>query len=613
MATQPGTYVATGTTGPFRGCWEVNGGCSLIVLEPLTMTNSQQFNPVACSPPTISSILVDSGTGPQPISELPVGSSGTITISGACLDSTTQVSLAFNPSGGSPNPGGLQLSSPVSIGTVTPMGWGEVSVQYSVDSSAAPGSVNLVVSTAEGSASGNLDVVASPGIYIDSVTPSVWPAGSQTTVTVLGSGFGSSQGSFGLSVNAPGSPGDATLLSVLSWADNMIVMQVATSSTSGGDTVTVTVTGGFNYGLVTGFAQQNGAGTGGAASRNVNVAPAGQPTLQVTCNGQAVNSSICSISGTPAFPNLIASLVGPSGQTLSGNVQWTFSTVYISPPYQPKSGCPGPGGTPIPCSVWYEFYFPGPTGSVSQTTGTTWTVANSLNQICGGLATISYTYGSFQGSISFYIIGYNTGNNDPNPNDANPSISTVQAKLSGYAWQQPQPWYLFQLVNHESEYHQFNLPGTNQYRPNWGPPLGFGLMQVDLTQYTQSTYESVIFDWTQNVMKGSAILQDDINQADDNWDTWVGNWNAYNLQNPGFPVPAPFNTQEGPCTFSIAPSGSQHSFSDAIAMKYYNAGRGVPYLQYTGTDPRIPGNWIEKPLGGNGTDYPALVCSTPQQ
>ena len=535
VATQTGTYVATGTTLDYDPCIGASGACSApIEVPPLTTRDFSDFSPTACSPPTIYSISVNG----LPISQLVIPTSGTsngtMTILGACLDSTTQVSVAFNPSGGAPSSGGVELSSPVSIGAVTTLGWGEVSAQYSVSSSATPGSLNLVVSTAEGSASGNLDVVASPGIYIDSVTPSVWSEGSQTTVTVLGSGFGSSQGSLGLTVNAPGSPGDAALLSILSWTDNMIVAQVATSATSGGDTVTVTVTGGSDYGLVTGFAQQSGAGTGGAASQNVNVAPAGQPTLQVTCNGQPVNSSICSISSTPAFPNLVASLVSPSGQTLSGNVQWTFSTVYDSPPY--KGFCPPPVGSPVPCLIWYEFYFPGPTGSVSQTVaaGAAWTVRNSLNQICGGLATISYTYGSFQGSVTFYILGHNTGSNG-----ANPSVSTVQAALSAYPWTPPQPWYLLQLVNQESSYYQFNPPGTNEYRPDWGPPLGFGLMQVDLLFWPDS-YQSVIFDWTQNVTLGSGILKGYIASANTFWSNQQSTFADFNegiLTNNVIPSP----------------------------------------------------------------------------
>jgi len=245
-------------------------------------------------------------------------------------------------------------------------------------------------------------------------------------------------------------------------------------------------------------------------------------------------------------------------------------------------------------------------------------VANDLNQVCGGLATISYTYGSFHGSISFYIVGYNTGNNG-----ANPSVSTVQAALSAYAWTTPQPLYLFQLVNQESQYHQFNLPGGNQFKPNWGPPLGFGLMQVDLLFWPDSC-QSVIFDWTQNVMKGSDILQDDINDAKNFWLTQQANFAAYNQGaltnsaplNPQLPPPTDIveGNNPGPgCTFSYSylNEPGTHSFSDAIAMKYYNAGEGDPYLQFFLPYPQgsFNGHWVLHEEGGNGTDYPALVCN----
>ena len=198
-------------------------------IRAISNSDSETFTPQTCAQPTIDSIAVDG----QPISQLVVGRSGNISIIGACLDSTTQVSVSFNPSGNSGSSGGSQLASPVSIGTVTPSVYGAVNAQYSVAPGATPGSVNLVVSTAGGSTSANLDVVPSPGIYIDSITPSVWPANSSTTVVIVGSGFGTVEGNLTL---APNIPGDAPLQYVQSWSDNMIVMQVATGS--GPDTVT---------------------------------------------------------------------------------------------------------------------------------------------------------------------------------------------------------------------------------------------------------------------------------------------------------------------------------------------------------------------------------------
>ena len=268
VATQAGTYVATGTTVDFDPCAGASGACSIpIDVPPLTTRDIADFNPVGCSPPTISSILVNSGNGPQPISELPIGSSGTITILGACLDSTTQVSVGFDPS--SDYAGSSTGVTITGNGTGTPTGWGEINSQYNVASGTMPETVVLTVSTSSGSATANLDVVTS-GPYIDLINPVTWLANtSSTTVTISGSGFGTYPGS--LAVSAPA--GDVSLVNVQSWSDSQIVVNVSTGPNSAGETVTITVTGGTDYGLATGFQQVSGLGTGNSGVAQAYVAP----------------------------------------------------------------------------------------------------------------------------------------------------------------------------------------------------------------------------------------------------------------------------------------------------------------------------------------------------
>jgi len=261
VATQAGTYVATGTTLDYDPCIGVSGACSAPVeVPPPTTRDIADFNPTACSPPTISSILVDSGNGPQPISQLPIGSSGTIAILGACLDSTTQISIGFDPS--SDYAGSSTGVIITGNGTGTPTGWGEINAQYSVASGTMPETVLLTVSTSSGSASANMDVVTS-GPYIESINPVEWPPNtSSTIVTISGSGFGANGGS--LNVAAP--QGDVSLVSIQTWTDNAIIMNVYTGPNSAGENVTITLTGGADFGFATGFQNTSTSATGQNAS-----------------------------------------------------------------------------------------------------------------------------------------------------------------------------------------------------------------------------------------------------------------------------------------------------------------------------------------------------------
>jgi hypothetical protein len=266
QATQAGTYTASGTVS-FGGCFDdAYGDCTVFGLSVPNMQASVTFNPVACSPPTIDSILVNSGNGPQPISELVVGTSGTISISGACLDNTAQVSIGFDPL--SDYAGSSSGVTVTGNGVGTPWGWGGITAQYSVASGTMPETVVLTVSTSSGSATANLDVVAA-GPYIDLIEPVTWlPNTSLTSVTISGSGFGTNPGS--LAVAAPN--GDVSLVSIQLWSDNTIMVNVSTGPNSAGETVTIMVTGGADYVVSTGFQQQSGPGTGRNAAGQAYVA-----------------------------------------------------------------------------------------------------------------------------------------------------------------------------------------------------------------------------------------------------------------------------------------------------------------------------------------------------
>ena len=371
----------------------------------------------------------------------------------------------------------------------------------------------------------------------------------------------------------------------------------ATLSAAGNYLVQVVSNGSTGFGFQAGG---TGSSSNSAPKPGITVQPIA--TLQVTCNGQTVttNSAICFISAQPTFPQIVASLVPQSGQTINGAVQWRIVCVYDSP-VDPSTG------------TYYEYIWT----PVASTQSSTWNVTRDVSALFGGTATISYTYGPSSGSITFRITA--------DPSQLNPTVNTVQAALASYPWLQPQPWYLYQLVNQESSYHQFNLPGTNQYLPNWGAPQGFGLMMVDL-KFWPIYYDDIIWDWTQNVKRGAGILQNEITDANTFWTQQLNAFLDYNngvttVNNikPSPPAPPPGDVFEGGapgggCLFSVnLQEANSHSFSDAIAMKYYNAGEGTPYLQFVVSSPSsFDGHWALNQTGGNQTDYPALVCSKTQ-
>lgn len=253
-----------------------------------------------------------------------------------------------------------------------------------------------------------------------------------------------------------------------------------------------------------------------------------------------------------------------------------------------------------------------------------WNVTPDVSEINGGTATLSYAYGSYSGSLVFNILGNN------------PSVATVQGLISSYPWNPAQPWYVYQLINRESSYDQFCPPPPTKVfgcassmasQPHWGSPEGFGLTQFDLTQNQPVTqYQYVIWDWGQNLTAGEGLLQGDITAANASWSQsslTYGNYLSGKLTGGAVPpyVPPPSDVVEGGppgggCVFSYNSGELQegaHPFSDAIAMKSYNAGQKVPYMQFVGpTAGNFDGHWAFNPYGGNGTDYVDAVCSATQ-
>jgi len=159
-----------------------------------------------------------------------------MTILGACLDSTTQVSIQNAPG-----------SNAVSLGQVTPWGWGGVQLNYNVAADAAPETAVLTVSTSSGSTTAQVQVIPSLP-YISAVIPDVWPAGQITPVTITGAGFGAS-GTIGCSPsNLQVSSSNSVSFCVTEWSDGVIQGTATVAANDPGEIVTLSVTGG-SYGL----------------------------------------------------------------------------------------------------------------------------------------------------------------------------------------------------------------------------------------------------------------------------------------------------------------------------------------------------------------------------
>jgi hypothetical protein len=108
-----------------------------------------------------------------------------------------------------------------------------------------------------------------------------------------------------------------------------------------------------------------------------------------------------------------------------------------------------------------------------------------------------------------------------------------------------------------------------------------------------------LWDWTKNVDVGKVRLNN--YYLDDFWAQQVTAWSDFNGTHPSAQVIPPTDEPEGPCVFSMNPTGGAHSFSDAIWIKRYNTGTGgIPYIRFnTYTDPTTStqnGIWVKDPL-----------------
>ena len=187
--------------------------------------------------------------------------------------------------------------------------------------------------------------------------------------------------------------------------------------------------------------------------------------------------------------------------------------------------------------------------------------------------TITCVYGFMMQTFKFAVGG------------GNPTVAAVKARLG------TSPWFLQQLVNGESGYAQF----SSNSQPNFGPPNGFGIMQLDPPD---DPYE--IWTWTDNVDKGVARLN--AFKATTYWQNQLLAESTYDNLNPGNPAQRPANQTASSCVFAYTPTGNQYPFSDAVWIKRYNSGFVRPYIAFNN-------GWVIDNLNDKGADYVSYVCS----
>jgi len=169
--------------------------------------------------PSISSISPNGGT---------IGKSGTITVSGQDLIDpfTSKAAASITGSGVTLSVNGTPSNTSVAL-------------NYSIASNATAGNQNLTLSSRLGTSNSEQFTIGYPPAVVTNVSPSVWTAGQQTSVTITGTGFGTAP-----TLSASGTGVNLTLNSAS--PDGTTIHATATVSlTAPSESVTVTVQPGY--------------------------------------------------------------------------------------------------------------------------------------------------------------------------------------------------------------------------------------------------------------------------------------------------------------------------------------------------------------------------------
>ena len=281
-------------------------------------------------------------------------------------------------------------------------------------------------------------------------------------------------------------------------------------------------------------------------------------SLTVTVNGTQIHQDD-TVLVNPANPplNIVATLL-----SATGNVTWQ-----LHGQYQASGDSAG----------YDEFY---PFGLLQPVAAATpFTVTQSIG---GTLYILWNLNGGGTNSFRFFVKG------------------TTLARADILSYLGTTPWFLPQIAGAESGFRQFAANGN----PLFGPPHGYGLMQID-----PAPNLATLYDWHINADAGRGVVQGFFAGADAFWRLQLTTWADYNAANPATQFALPGDDTEANCTFSAVdpPPGGAHSFRDAVWIKRYNAGT-LPRAQDNFISWVDSVGWSFNRVNAQGVNYVANVC-----
>jgi hypothetical protein len=333
---------------------------------------------------------------------------------------------------------------------------------------------------------------------------------------------------------------------------------------------------------------------------------------------QILENDFIYIDAVPEMPNMLAQVTTTSSQNINIEIKLTIN--YIKYCFDDPDGSINENCRSNPVRILTDNY-PG-TGYANIEVNNQWSINNAMNNdFRGGEAIVYWKIAgtTVENEFKFYIRGLN------------PSETVVKDYLdvvSGCGC-----WFLHKLVRTEtSQLNQFNFgdPGTeftnSNACPNWGPPDGWGIMQLDPPVITD-----ILWNWKTNVAHGWDWLNGEKkNIATSKWNYYNGLYDvAINIDpsliNSGI---THYPTGNGNVIFDLTPTGDEKSFFDGIWIKNYNGSSGghikpgvfdeegepVHYAGYyyiwqnEGDDVDNP-HWAVQNSNSNDRDYVNEVCS----
>jgi hypothetical protein len=453
--------------------------------------------------------------------------------------------------------------------------------------------------------------------------------GGPFSVTLTGTNFGPTTGTVTVCTHVGGDfPPPCTSTGDIAVTQPAAAWNDGTLTSPGSITVTLTPTaaasGTYDIAITslgesgTGFMAE--AGVSESQSNRASVQVTGTLTLSVTSNGTQIvplngggpgggsQSSCANIGTAPNMPQLSATIQqNGGGPPANGTATWQLVTTFTRTTKVP--GTPIPGATPNCGNSWVcgtstdtnsvgssyllsttaasppvvgPFLPPTLAPAQSQAANLTWTPSwptGTPPPIFGGNASINWTYnGTAQAPFNFYICG------------ANPAFDPIQTYITNNI---PNYWFAWNIALHETNASQFCDGAANrQVTPNYcsqtsnwdwpvfGPPAGYGIMQVDPV-----TTQDPLWNWQTAVTAGGSVISAHAASAYPLWSNQVAAWVADNANQTGHNLPTlPAPSQQeggGACNFQLAQDSTgaatpnvggppNYWFGDAILMKQYN-------------------------------------------